>query len=64
MDKAINDLGEEYRVVFQLRDVEGLSNNEVAEILGLSLPAVKSRILRARNQLRKKLVNFFPEYQS
>lgn len=64
MDRAINDLDEDYRVVFQLRDVEGLSNNEVAEILGLSLPAVKSRILRARNQLRKKLISFFPEYQS
>ena len=64
MDRAINDLDEDYRVVFQLRDVEGLSNNEVAEILGLSLPAVKSRILRARNVLRKKLINFFPEYQS
>jgi len=64
LDRAINDLDEDYRVVFQLRDVEGLSNYEVAEILGLSLPAVKSRILRARNQLRKKLISFFPEYQS
>ena len=64
LDRAINDLQEDYRVVFQLRDVEGLSNNEVADILGISLPAVKSRILRARNQLRKKLIGFFPEYQS
>lgn len=64
LDKAINELPEEYRVVFQLRDIEGLSNNEVADILGLSLPAVKSRILRARNQLRKKLLGFFPQYQN
>lgn len=64
LDNAINDLHDDYRVVFQLRDVEGLSNNEVADILGISLPAVKSRILRARNQLRKKLIGFFPEYQS
>ncbi|NIX15949.1 MAG: sigma-70 family RNA polymerase sigma factor [Candidatus Dadabacteria bacterium] len=55
LDKAINELQEEYRIVFQLRDVEGLSNIEVSEILGLSLPAVKSRILRARTQLKEKL---------
>jgi RNA polymerase sigma-70 factor, ECF subfamily len=64
LDNAINELPEEYRVVFQLRDIEGLSNNEVADILGLTIPAVKSRILRSRNQLRKKLINYFPEYQS
>lgn len=55
LDKAVNELQEEYRTVFQLRDVEGLSNCEVAEILGLSIPAVKSRILRARTQLKDKL---------
>ncbi|NIP38844.1 MAG: sigma-70 family RNA polymerase sigma factor [Candidatus Dadabacteria bacterium] len=55
LDKAINQLPKEYRTVFQLRDVEGLSNIEVAKILGLSLPAVKSRILRARTQLKNKL---------
>ena len=58
LDKAINELAEEYRTVFQLRDVEGLSNNEVAEILELSLPAVKSRILRARTQLKNKLSRY------
>ena len=63
LDKAINELPEEYRVVFQLRDVEGLSNQETADVLGLSLPAVKSRILRARNQLKKKLAGYFPEYK-
>lgn len=63
MEKAINELPEEYRIVFQLRDVEGLSNQEAADILGLSLPAVKSRILRARNQLKKKLAKYFPEFK-
>jgi len=32
-------------------------------VLGLSLPAVKSRILRARNQLKKKLARYFPEFK-
>ena len=63
LEKAINELPEEYRVVFQLRDVEGLSNQQTAEVLGLSLPAVKSRILRARNQLKKKLGIYFPEFK-
>ncbi len=64
LDKAINELSEEYRIVFQLRDVEGLTNKEVANILGLSLPAVKSRTLRARNQIRNKLYKTFPEYNN
>ncbi len=63
LEKAISELPQEYRVVFQLRDVEGLSNQEAADILGLSLPAVKSRILRARNQLKKKLARYFPEFK-
>ncbi len=63
LDKAINELPEEYRVVFQLRDVEGLSNQQTAEVLGLSVAAVKSRILRARNQLKKKLARYFPEFK-
>jgi len=64
LDRAIDELSEEYRVVFQLRDIEGLSNNETAEVLGLSLSAVKSRILRARTQIKNKLSNSFPEYKN
>ncbi len=63
LERAISELHEEYRIVFQLRDVEGLSNQQAAEVLGLSLPAVKSRILRARNQLKKKLARYFPEFK-
>ena len=63
MEKAINELTEKYRIVFQLRDVEGLSNQEAANISSLSLSAVKSRILRARNQLKKKLARYFPEFK-
>jgi RNA polymerase sigma-70 factor, ECF subfamily len=49
------DLSEKYRVVFVLSDVEGLSNEETAEILGLTVPAVKSRLHRARLYLREQL---------
>jgi RNA polymerase sigma-70 factor (ECF subfamily) len=42
-----------------LRDVEDLSTEETADALGLSVPAVKSRLLRARLQLREKLTRLF-----
>lgn len=53
--RGLEQLSPEYRSVFWLRDVEGLSNQEVADLLKLSLPAVKSRLLRARLQLREQL---------
>jgi RNA polymerase sigma-70 factor (ECF subfamily) len=59
LDKAINSLAPAYRTVFVLRDVEGLSTEETAEALDLTVPAVKSRLLRARLQLRDKLTAFF-----
>ena len=55
LEAAIDSLAEGYRTVFVLRDVEGLSTEETAEMLGLSISAVKSRLLRARLQLRDKL---------
>src|SRR4051794_36609945 len=56
---AIEGLEPLYRSVFVLRDIEELSTEETAEALGLSIPAVKSRLLRARLQLREKLTRFF-----
>ena len=56
---AIDDLAPIYRTVFTLRDVDGLSTEETAEVLDLTVPAVKSRLLRARLQLRDKLTRFF-----
>ena len=56
---AIDSLEPIYRTVFTLRDVDGLSTEETAEALELSIPAVKSRLLRARLQLREKLTRFF-----
>ncbi len=55
LEAAIDSLAEGYRTVFVLRDVEGLSTEETGEMLGLSISAVKSRLLRARLQLREKL---------
>jgi RNA polymerase sigma-70 factor (ECF subfamily) len=56
---AIDELAPIYRTVFTLRDVDGLSTEETAEALELTVPAVKSRLLRARLQLRDKLTRFF-----
>jgi RNA polymerase sigma-70 factor (ECF subfamily) len=59
LDKAVEGLEPPYRSVFVLRDIEELSTEETAEALGLSVPAVKSRLLRARLQLREKLTRQF-----
>jgi RNA polymerase sigma-70 factor (ECF subfamily) len=59
LTKTIQGLPASFRTVFVLRDVEGLSTEETAEALDLSIPAVKSRLLRARLQLRERLSRFF-----
>ncbi|OYW10119.1 MAG: RNA polymerase subunit sigma-24 [Acidobacteriia bacterium 12-62-4] len=59
LDEAIQNLKPAFRTVFQLRDVEELSTEETAEALDLSVPAVKSRLLRARLQLRERLTRVF-----
>ena len=59
LDTAVESLEPAYRSVFVLRDIEELSTEETAEALNLSVPAVKSRLLRARLQLREKLTRYF-----
>jgi RNA polymerase sigma-70 factor (ECF subfamily) len=59
LSKTVQGLPPGFRTVFVLRDVEGLSTEETAEALSLSVPAVKSRLLRARLQLRDRLNKFF-----
>src|SRR5512141_2286463 len=56
--KYTEELSEKYRVVFVLSDVEGLSNEETAKILGLTVPAIKSRLHRARLYLRERLSRY------
>jgi RNA polymerase sigma-70 factor (ECF subfamily) len=59
LDKAIETLPATFRAVFALRDIEELSTEETATLLNLSIPAVKSRLLRARLRLREKLTRYF-----
>ena len=61
MDEAIKALPPEFRQVFVLRDVEEMSNAEVAEILDLSVAAVKSRLHRARLKVRNRLAGYFSD---
>ena len=63
IQKAVDLLPDKEKVVFLLRDVEGLSTEKVSEILELTIPAVKSRLHRARLFLRKKLANYFEKYK-
>lgn len=53
--KALDELDEKYRLVFLLRDVEGLSTSETAEALNITQSNVKVRLLRARLMLRERL---------
>jgi len=59
LDEAIDTLKPDFRTVFVLRDIEELSTEETAETLGISVPAVKSRLLRARLALRETLTHQF-----
>ena len=62
LERAIDRLPGDYRMIFMLRDVDGLSNQEVGEILNLSVPAIKSRLHRSRLMLRKRLQKFHDDY--
>lgn len=55
IQKAIDSLPEEQKIIVVLRDIKGLSYEEVAKITGYNLGTVKSKLARARQQLRKKL---------
>jgi RNA polymerase sigma-70 factor (ECF subfamily) len=64
VERAIAGLPETYRDVYVLADVEGLSNAEIGEMLQLSVPAVKSRLHRARLMMRDALAPHFEEVAS
>ena len=61
LDESIDKLSPDYRIVFLLRDVEGLSTEETAKLTELSVPAVKSRLHRARAFLRRELNQAFSQ---
>jgi len=61
MEAAIDRLPREYKIVLVLRDVEGFSAEETAEMLKLSVSAVKSRLHRARVFVRRELADYFRE---
>ncbi len=58
LSDAIDGLPPDYRTALVLHDVEGLSNPDIAETLGISLPAVKSRVHRSRLFVRKQLADY------
>lgn len=58
LERSIGELPNDYRTALVLHDVEGLSNPDIAEALGISLPAVKSRVHRSRLFLRKRLADY------
>ena len=62
MDRAIAQLPQSLRAAFILRDIQGLSGAETAEILGISVQAVKNRLHRARLSLRDRLSSYFAEW--
>jgi len=62
LQKLINEMKEDYRVIIILRDQRGFSYEEIAKILHISLGTVKSRLNRARSHLRKKLFEEQEQY--
>jgi RNA polymerase sigma-70 factor (ECF subfamily) len=61
MDRAIAQLPESLRSTFVMRDIQGLSGAETAEVLGITVQAVKNRLHRARLRLRDRLSSYFVE---
>jgi RNA polymerase sigma-70 factor (ECF subfamily) len=62
LEEAIQRLPDEYRPVFVMRDVDGLTSGEVSRILNITIPAVKSRLHRSRMMLRRRLARFHGEF--
>ena len=58
LEKAIDELPPDYRTALVMHDVQGMPNPDIAETLGISLPAVKSRVHRSRLFVRKKLASY------
>jgi RNA polymerase sigma-70 factor (ECF subfamily) len=61
LDQAVDNLPPSLRVVFVLRDIQGLSTRETGQVLDLSEVAVKTRLSRARLRLREELSTYYGE---
>ena len=61
IEDAASRLGDEYREVFVLKDLEGMSYEEIAELTNSTVPAIKSRLHRARLSLRAAIDHFYQE---
>lgn len=59
INRTVNNLAPEYRVVLVLREMEGLSYNEIVEVTGLTMEAVKTRLNRARAMVRQRVEPFY-----
>ena len=62
LEEAIQRLPDEYRPIFILRDIDGLTSKEVSKLLQLSVPAIKSRLHRSRLILRRRLAQIYREH--
>ena len=58
IQEALGKLSKDHRSIIVLRDIEGFSYNEIADVLGVSVGTVKSRLARARGDLKKSLVRY------
>lgn len=61
IEDATARLGDDYREVFVLKDLEGLTYEEISELTGASVPAIKSRLHRARLSLRAAIDHFYAD---
>ncbi|MCS7253741.1 MAG: sigma-70 family RNA polymerase sigma factor [Armatimonadota bacterium] len=61
IERALNELPLDYRMLITLRDIEGLSYEDIAKILGCTIAAVKAKLFRARTHLREKLRPYLEE---
>jgi len=59
VDRAVESLASEYKVVLLLREVDGLSYNEISEVTGLTMEAVKTRLNRARGMVRQRVEPYY-----
>ena len=64
IEAAVAQLPEDYRAIFILRDIDGLSNEAVGRILQLTVPAVKSRLHRSRLLMREQLQTHYAGYRN